>query len=189
MSKGDITKKAISNSFKSLMETKPFEHITVSEIAEGCNLTRLAFYYHFEDKYSLLNWIFYTEIIEPFRDGLHYDTWPAKLEKALTIMKESKKFYRNAFDYDEKEFTRYLSAEAAAIICLAIDDMVKDQFTIDEKDKAFVSEFFAFGVTGTVALWAKRGMPDSPKKIARRVKNLVEDSKVIAISRYLKTFK
>lgn len=189
MNKGEITKVKIAEAFKALMDIKPFEQITVTEIAENCGLTRLAFYYHFEDKYTLLNWIFYREIIMPFRDGLDYDTWPDKLEQALTLMKKGKGFYRNAFDYDEKDFVTYLSREAAAIISIAIEDMVKENFTIDVKDKTFVSEFFAFGVTGTISSWTKRGMPDKPKDIAKRVKNLVEDSKAIAVARYITSSK
>ena len=34
----------------------------MKDIADGCGLTRQAFYYHFKDKYDLMNWIYYTEI-------------------------------------------------------------------------------------------------------------------------------
>lgn len=183
------TKLKLAKAFKKLMETKSFEDITITEITNACGLTRVAFYYHFEDKYQLLNWIFGTEIMEPFTEGISYDNWHKKLEVALVTIKGDKVFYRNAIDYDREEFTRFMSDACKEIISRVIDDMVKDEFTIDKKDKNFMEEFFAYGITGTIVHWVRQGMPDSPNKISRRLKNLVEDSKILTVKRYVKVVK
>ena len=70
MSDSIKTKNAIAQGFKELMEKKAFAKITVSDITSKCGLNRQTFYYHFQDKYELLNWIFYNEAIEPFVEGL-----------------------------------------------------------------------------------------------------------------------
>ena len=41
-----------------------FEKISVSDICERCGMNRKSFYYHFKDKYDLVNWIFDTEFVE-----------------------------------------------------------------------------------------------------------------------------
>lgn len=43
---------------KKLMEKKPFSKISVGDICEDCGMNRKSFYYHFRDKYDLVNWIF-----------------------------------------------------------------------------------------------------------------------------------
>ena len=43
---------------KGLMAEMPFEKINVSQICERCGMNRKSFYYHFKDKYDLVNWIF-----------------------------------------------------------------------------------------------------------------------------------
>lgn len=58
------TKKALADTLKKLMTHKPFSKITVSEIIRECNVNRKTFYYHFEDIYSLLKWIFEQEAID-----------------------------------------------------------------------------------------------------------------------------
>ena len=42
---------------KELMKRKSLEKITVSDIVQNCGLNRQTFYYHFQDKYDLVNWI------------------------------------------------------------------------------------------------------------------------------------
>lgn len=63
MADSNITKRALATSMKELMNEKPFQKITVSDICEGCGMNRKSFYYHFKDKYDLVNWIYDTEFI------------------------------------------------------------------------------------------------------------------------------
>lgn len=58
MSNANITKEAIANTMKQLMEETPFDHITTADIINRCGISRKTFYYHFQDKYDLVNWIF-----------------------------------------------------------------------------------------------------------------------------------
>jgi len=53
----NITKLALANSLKGLMVKKAFSNISVRDFVDDCGLTRQAFYYHFKDKYDLVNWI------------------------------------------------------------------------------------------------------------------------------------
>ncbi len=58
------TKKALAEALKVKMKSKPFSKITVSEIIAECGVNRKTFYYHFEDIYALLKWMFEEEAIE-----------------------------------------------------------------------------------------------------------------------------
>ena len=64
------TKKMMADTLKSLMCKKPFYKITVSEIIKTCQINRKTFYYHFEDIYALLKWMFEQEAIEVIK---HFD--------------------------------------------------------------------------------------------------------------------
>lgn len=72
MSDPNITKLALANSLKNLMLNKPFDKIRVADIVGNCGVTRTTFYYHFKDKYDLMNWIYYTETV-PFMSA--YQGW------------------------------------------------------------------------------------------------------------------
>jgi AcrR family transcriptional regulator len=53
----DFTKKAIMETFLSLLDEKELDKITVKEITTKCHINRNTFYYHFIDIYDLLNQI------------------------------------------------------------------------------------------------------------------------------------
>ena len=57
------------------METKPFSQISVSDICGKCEMNRKSFYYHFKDKYDLVNWIYRTEFIAAARQKEYADGW------------------------------------------------------------------------------------------------------------------
>lgn len=63
MADSNITKRALAAAMKHLMTEKPFHKITVSDICEVCGMNRKSFYYHFMDKFDLVNWIYDTEFI------------------------------------------------------------------------------------------------------------------------------
>lgn len=67
MADSNITKQAMGTAFKELLEDRPFEKISVSDICDRCNMNRKSFYYHFKDKYDLANWIFDSEFVELMR--------------------------------------------------------------------------------------------------------------------------
>lgn len=66
MKKEDIslaTKRKLAGALKILMAGKAFDKITVREILEEADLARPTFYYHFEDIYGLMKWMFDTELL------------------------------------------------------------------------------------------------------------------------------
>ncbi len=96
MSDSNITKKALAQALKDLMNEKPFSKISVGNICALYNMNRKSFYYHFKDKYDLLNWIFYTEFVEILRDEKSADGWDV-LERICTYFYENRPFYQKAF--------------------------------------------------------------------------------------------
>ena len=61
------TKQAMADALKELLAARPFSKVSVSELCEACGMNRKSFYYHFQDKYALLNWIFYNEYVSRLR--------------------------------------------------------------------------------------------------------------------------
>ena len=51
-----LTKRALEESFKRQLSTKPFSKITIADIAQDCGISRMTFYYHFKDIYDLMEW-------------------------------------------------------------------------------------------------------------------------------------
>ena len=91
----DLTKKAIAEGLKELCHHKDFNKISVRDITEQCGLNRQTFYYHFQDKYELLDWIYYQEGFVYLASDVTFDNWHQHMEKLLTMMRENQIFYEN----------------------------------------------------------------------------------------------
>ena len=185
MSESAITKKAIADGFKDIMAKRPFEKITISDITSECGLNRQTFYYHFQDKYELLNWIFYNDVITPFADGLTIDNWSDKLLTMLLTMQSDDRFYKNALNTPySSEFRDYLLKVTEGIL-EDILAQITGGYEIKDYDKQFIIEFFSYGITGSVIKWVTSGSKESPENVAVYMKNLVDDCKSFAIARYI----
>lgn len=82
----DLTKKAIAEGLKELCHHKDFNKISVRDITEQCGLNRQTFYYHFQDKYELLDWIYYQEGFVYLASDVTFDNWHQHMEKLLTMV-------------------------------------------------------------------------------------------------------
>jgi probable dihydroxyacetone kinase regulator len=94
-----ITKKALANAMKVLMEQRPFSKISVGDICALCKMNRKSFYYHFKDKYDLVNWIYYTEFVTTVQTQAHGFEDGMKLMSALCgYFYQNRHFYMNALE-------------------------------------------------------------------------------------------
>lgn len=169
-----ITKRALAASLRKLMQEQPFDKINVAQICEGCNMSRKSFYYHFKDKYDLVNWIFDTDFIALTRDADLDVPYPAQwdlIEKACAYFYENHSFYRkalqikgqNSFSDHFREYIRPLLMNRMS--CLFGPDQVDD----------FAISFLTDAVLCAMERWllTKDCMP--PDVFVSKIKQLVEN--------------
>lgn len=184
MSDSLITKKAIANGFKELTKRKSFDKITVQDITEICGLNRQTFYYHFQDKYELVDWIYYNEAISIIVNDLTYDNWDEKVLQMLTKMKSEEYFYENTMKASmENEFREYLYHVTSELF-YDIINRIDENGVLGEENKKFIAEFYAFGIVGIVISWAQQGMKETPEYITSQLKYLSYGTQKFATARY-----
>ena len=61
------TKGRIAEAVEQMLQTRPVCKITVQRVMEQTQMKRQSFYYHYQDIYSLLEWIVETELCAPLR--------------------------------------------------------------------------------------------------------------------------
>lgn len=103
-----MTKNALAASMKKLMKQKPFEKISVSDICLDCGINRKSFYYHFRDKYDLVNWIFDVGFISQVNLDEYQNGWDW-LEDICAYFYRERDFYRAALKIEgQNSFRDYL---------------------------------------------------------------------------------
>lgn len=171
-----ITKQALANSLKEIMEEKPFRKITINDLVERCDLSRLTFYYHFKDKYDLMNWIYHTETAQFINKYYSFDNWTEGLCALCYYMKENKRFYTNALKTTgQNSFPQYL-LQYIRDLSLALVEERKGTQEIDNKKWEFVVEFCAIAVVGLIIKWSQNGMQEDPKEYIEQIKAIIDGS-------------
>lgn len=90
MPRSNQTKQLLAQSLQELMATTPLEKISVNDIVDHANVGRNTFYYHFEDKYDLVNWYFQSGITRFLVELSAYSSWNALLAALETYFLENK---------------------------------------------------------------------------------------------------
>ena len=69
------TKKAIAESFMELLNERPFDKISVVDIAEKCGINRNTFYYYYADVYALVDDVFRMETQRIIDENVAFTSW------------------------------------------------------------------------------------------------------------------
>lgn len=158
VSDSGITKRALATSMKELMATRPFAEVTVGDICANCGLNRKSLYYHFQDKYDLVNFVFYDELIRPLEEEPPEDFW-ALLEVVTGYLYANRMFYYHAFhilgeDRTSGSFWNYFSQYLRPPVLAAVRNKLSAsvQFSAREKEEAY-AEFLADAFVLSLEKW------------------------------------
>lgn len=103
MANEKITKEALAKGLKELLKERSFDKISVKDIAERSGMSRNSFYYHFQDKYELISWIFYDDISKCVD---MYDDSSKFLEESFSCicdcLYKNREFYKKCLEYMEQ---------------------------------------------------------------------------------------
>ena len=168
MADSNITKRALANALKELMAEGSFEKINVSHICERCDMNRKSFYYHFKDKYDLVNWIFDTEFIAVTSHKSVTDGWQY-IEELCHYLYENRIFYRKALKIQgQNSFSEHFQEMLVSVVGLYIKDILEEEDT-----QEFHIHFFTDGIVASITRWLldKNSMP--PEEFVRLSKSCV----------------
>ncbi len=167
------TKKAIAYTFKDLLKEKPFNKITVNDIAKKCDINRQTFYYHFKDIKDLVEWICIDEVDNILKKKDECDRWEDKFLLVFKIMKEEKIFVKNIYNSVSVEVLRNnLYRLVYPIIYDEILEKSKGK-RLREEDKRFITDFYKYAFVSIVLNWIDNGMHENPEIIVLKVSNLI----------------
>ncbi len=173
-----ITKRALAQALKTLMAGRPFEKISVGDICAQCGMNRKSFYYHFRDKYDLVNWIFSDEFISRTRTRSYPDVW-AFLEDVCVYFHDNRAFYVRAFAIEgQNSFSDYFDAAAGSVA----RDFFRGDFEENE-DTEFYVDFFADAFRLAIIRWLR----ERPDLSAQKVISLFQKAVAGVAKKYLES--
>lgn len=169
-----ITKKALAESLKSLLEKTALDKITVKDVVEDCEVNRQTFYYHFHDIYDLVDWIFTQETIKALDGKSDAVTWKDGFVRILAAMRANKNIIDNTVrSIDREQLENFMCAFARKILMGVIEDMSEGLCVPPEK-KESLADFYKYPFVGTMLDWLRAGMKKEPQQLVDEVADIME---------------
>ena len=155
---------------KRLMLQRPFEKISVSDICNDCGINRKSFYYHFRDKYDLVNWIFYVGFIGGL-DLENYESGWDCLADVLVYFDSEKAFYRAALKIEgQNSFRDYLMEVMRPVSEFFLQDILAGN-----KDDEFFLTFIMDSFLTSLVRWlsGEYAKPMDAEEYLAKIKEII----------------
>lgn len=164
----------------SLLERKPFEYITISEICETAGVNRSTFYLHYENTCDLLKEAT-QHILDSFLSYFSVDTKSVAcrfadcdLQELVFVTPEYILPYLN-FIKDNRQIFRTSVQQLGTMdfegvyerMFLHIFNPVLSRFHFPEKERSYVMKFYLSGITAIVMEWLDNNCADSVEDIIK----------------------
>ncbi len=173
------TKMVIQEAFFSLIKTKPFSKITISDICKLADISRPTFYLHYEDIYALLdeigeNMITSAKLNEMMKLTIDdQDAIYTSILNLLRIIQDNMDIYRICV------LERGVNSHLPSRIAEAIQKTVNDKWKQDTEhhkdfDSQYITEFIQSSFNAVVYCWInKKSDRESIEIIARLIEQFL----------------
>lgn len=152
------TKEALGNALKKMMKYKPINKITVKDLVELCGVNRQTFYYHFDDVYDLLEWVFEQDANESLPQQVVYEHWREDVTMFFRYLQMNADFALNIYNSNSRTYMLRFYKEKLQECIRSFAVIVSRDMNIDRKDFEFTVEFYANCVIGVISQWLDNGM-------------------------------
>lgn len=158
------TRRILSDAMKSLMLEKPFSSISVKNICEHCGINRKSFYYHYHDKFDLVNNIYNEEFLNSALNRQYTSVWEF-IDDLSEYFYLNRKFYRNAFNVQGQNSFK-------ECFCDSLYPMLRkftEQIGMGEPELKRMTKYFCVMFSAAVEYWLNDKEPDSAKDFSYSV--------------------
>ena len=167
-----------------LLETLPFQEITIQKIADEAIINRATFYFDHTDKYDLLDSLV-EERFSAFRNTLivanhvsggtlYPDRFVLAISAVFEMVEKEAHFFRVLL---ANQTTNNIKERFMEMASVAFTSQFEVLFGKDETKRAMPKELFlAFivsGITGTIFWWIEQNQPYTPKEMATYLLHLI----------------
>ena len=155
------TKNAIRRGFMELLNQKPFDKISVVDVARYCEINRNTFYYYYEDIFALVE-----DVLEQEREKIHEKfegckNWESAYLACTGFVQKNKRAVShlvNSANRDRLERYFYRSTLEAMT---AVVRQEASGLSVSEADIESIAVFYASALIGLEMGWILGGMKES----------------------------
>jgi len=172
------TKEALGIALKKMLSIKPIDKITIKDIVEECGVNRQTFYYHFDDVYDILEWVFEEDANRVLPSVIHKDEWRENVIMFFTYLHENSSFVLNIYHSQNRSYLMRYFKQKLQVCIRGYTELAAKGKSIEWSDLEFICEFYSHLAVGVISQWLDNNMQlpteVTPEKLLMVIDNSVE---------------
>lgn len=175
--RSDQTKRALADALKRLMAQKPVDKISIRELSDLCGIRRQNFYYHFEDVYDLMRWMFQEEAVSLLRRHEGALLWQDGLLQLFEYLDSNRAVCVCALrSVGRSHIRRFFESDIYAVIHTTVEQFGRQLGgPEDTGDYELLTEFYVVALAGIVEVWLLGELNRTPKELIRFADTMLRD--------------
>lgn len=171
----DTTKRQLAESLKKSMAQKPLERITIRELVEDRGLNRQTFYYHFEDIYDLLKWMFQQEAVSLLEKHEGTMVWQDGLQQLFHYLEDNRAICLCALhSLGHAHLKRFFYTDINSIVARAVETL-SEEHAIPQKNVTFISHVLTLSLAALMESWLLGEMDCTPEVLLAEIDILLQN--------------
>lgn len=159
---GEKTKLMLAESLRNLMRKKPLDKIKIHEIVDACGVNRQTFYYHFQDIYALVEWMYQHDAMELIENNkcegslencVEGDIWNGVIEAMFSYIEDHRSEILCVINSRAMVYFSNFVYDGLRMTVRGVIDAKSEKLDVDEYYKNFLSNFYAIALGGVVQSW------------------------------------
>lgn len=166
-------KEKIANLLMEECETKTLDKITVNDLTKKLNVTRQAFYYHFADIYSVIEWIYETAAKQILQEYSDIKSWTFGFYSIMFWVNKHKNFVLNTFKSIPRDYVEnFMNSILTPYVKQVVEDEAKN-IDINEEQKKFITKFYTLSFNAIMIDWISHGLKGDIKETINNIDTLI----------------
>lgn len=173
--KSNMTKNALSEAVKALMEEHNLDKITIKMITDYCGFNRQTFYYHFTDIYDLVIWMFRRDLL-PLIEHLEGELlWKEGLKKIFEYLEDNRKMCKIVLTtVDRESVSTFFISNVRNIVEHTVHQLL-DSMELPSDNRELLTDFYIISIGSVLENWIIGQLDYSPDEIIAFLETVFED--------------
>ncbi|MCR5617346.1 MAG: TetR family transcriptional regulator C-terminal domain-containing protein [Clostridiales bacterium] len=143
-----LTKGAIMSTFEEMLSEMTFDKITVSALVKRSRISPNTFYYHYQDKYALLNEWFGTKLRVIRNDVDVFSDWQNKIKVFFYMCRDNPKLIHHVIDSVSREQLEHYIFEITDVVFLSYVRQKTEGRGVTDKKVREIARFYTYSFIG-----------------------------------------
>ena len=170
------TKLQLEEAFKKLLLEKPFHKVTIKDLTDACYLSRMSFYYHFQDIPNLAEYTVKLWADEIIQNNYEFGSPMTCLSPLVEEFIKHKKAFQHLYSSSQKdEFITYMNHVALHIVKMFMKQS-SHYVSRSEDEKETLTHFYKCLMIGILIDWLECQGDYDLKLFVEKIYHLIDSS-------------